>query len=161
MKSGFFNLSDLLKGGLERVGLKGAIKERAALEIWAEVVGPKTASVTKPERIRDGIIYVTCRDSMWSQQLHFLRPLIIEKLNERLGDKLVKEIRLSGIGFKKGQTRQEDEHAAENDKGTLPSLTESEVERIETAASQIADAELAERVKRALRASRALRKRFE
>lgn len=161
MSTNFFNIADLLKGGLERVGVKTAVKERAALDLWDEVVGPKTASVTRAERIRDGIIYITCRDSMWSQQLHFLRPLILEKLNERLGEKLVKEIRLSGIGFHKTHGKRVEKSAGAQDDYIAPDLSETEKSQIESVGSQITDPELAERVKKALRASRALRKRYE
>jgi predicted nucleic acid-binding Zn ribbon protein len=160
MKSRFYCLGDLVTAGLERVGLKGAVKERAAVEIWSGVVGNKTASVTKVDRVRDGIIYVTCRDSMWAQQLHFLRPLIIGKLNERLGGEVIKEIRLSGRGYQKGADREEERARSEKSEKE-PVLTESDLAAIDAAVGGIENPELAERVMRALRAGRALRKRHE
>jgi predicted nucleic acid-binding Zn ribbon protein len=160
MMQGFSHLGELVKAGLERVGLHGAVRENSALALWAEVVGEKTASATQADRVRNGIMYVTCRDSLWAQELHFLRPIIIEKLNERLGGEVIREIRLSGVGFRKTGRREEEESALpKQEEG--PALTDRDLAEIKGATAAITEPELAERVVRALRAGRALRKRRE
>lgn len=160
MRKDFSFLGDLVKSGIERVGLKGAVQEKAAADIWAEVVGEKTASVTKAEMVRDGIIYVNCRDSMWAQELHFLRPIIIRKLNEKLGAEIIKEIRLTGRGFTKDATREEDKSISDEDIKDIK-LSETELEQIAKAAEEIENPELAERFTKALKASRAIIKKHE
>ncbi|MBI2844347.1 MAG: DUF721 domain-containing protein [Armatimonadetes bacterium] len=157
MRKEFSAVSDLVKAGLERLGLAGAVKERSAVEVWEEVVGHETASVTRVERVREGVMYVTCRDSIWAQELHFLRPVIVRKLNERLGAQVVKEIRLSGVGFRKRAAQQEERDDSKRRKQT-PRLTQSDLEVIDKAAGQIEDPDLAERVSRGLKASRKIRK---
>lgn len=160
MRAEFSFLGDLVKAGIERVGLKGAVQEKAALTLWDEVVGEKTASVTRAERVIDGVIYVSCRDSMWAQELHFLRPVIISKLNEKLGGELIKEIRLSGRGFPKSASREEDKALSKKDSGET-TLSESDLDRIKRAAVEIEDPELAERFMKALKSSRVIRKKHE
>ncbi|HOK53022.1 MAG TPA: DUF721 domain-containing protein [Armatimonadota bacterium] len=160
MKSGFSFLGDLLKGGLERTGLKGAVREREAILIWPEIVGAKTASVTRVESVREGILYVNCRDSMWAQELHFLRPIIIEKLNERLGKNVIKEIRLAGRGFSK-RTGQKEEDRLEKKEDYSPSLGQKDIEIIDKAVRKVEDPNLAAKIKRALQSSRKLKKKHE
>jgi predicted nucleic acid-binding Zn ribbon protein len=158
MKQEFTNLSDLVKAGLKRVGLQGSVKEKTAKVFWAEIVGEKTASVTIVDNVRDGVLYVTCRDSIWAQQLHFLRPVLIEKLNERLGKGVIKEIRLSGVGFRKGQKREDAEEQPEKSEVKV-TLTEEEVEGIAKIAEIVEDPGMAERVARGLKASLILAKK--
>jgi len=161
MKADFWGIGDLVRAGLRRVGLEGAVAERTALAIWPEVVGDRTAAATRPTLVRDGILYVACRDSLWAQEIHFLRPIMVRKLNERIGREVIKEIRLSGAGFGDVQHQKEEQgHAAKLEKEEA-SLTERELDEIDKAASCIEDPALAERVTRGLRASRVLRKRHE
>lgn len=158
MSRDFSFLGDLVKSGIERVGLKGAVQEKAAADIWDEVVGEKTASVTRIEQIRDGIIYVNCRDSMWAQELHFLRPIIIRKLNEKLGAEIIKEIRLSGKGFKKDTIRKEEKPVSNKDSKETK-LSAIELEKIAKAVEEIENPELAEKFAKALKSSRAIIKK--
>jgi predicted nucleic acid-binding Zn ribbon protein len=158
VKNNFANLGDLVKAGLKRVGIQGEVREKTAISLWAEVVGEKTASVTRADSVHDGVIFITCRDSLWAQQLHFLKPVILQKLNERLGGAIIKEIRLSGVGFPKGYRPQQHKVEPAKQEETPPLSTE-EVEEIEDAATRVENADLAERVMRGLRASKNITKK--
>ena len=158
MRSAFTQLADVVKSRLQSLGLEGAVRERTALEVWEEIVGEKIAAATKPTRVRDGILYVNCKDSLWAQELHFLRPTIVQKLNKRIGTKAIKEIRLSGVGFGKSRGRKE-EDAVPKKRKHVPQLTNKDTAEIEQAVSGIDDTELAQRVEKGLRASKLLRKR--
>lgn len=158
MRKEFFQASDLMKAGLQRVGVQKAVREKTAIVLWAEVVGDKTASVARIDSVRDGVIFVNCRDSLWAQQLHFLRPVIIQKLNERLGKDVIKDIKLSGVGFRKGEKREEDNSKLPKQE-KAPPLTREEIEEVEEIASLIPDPDLAEKVLRGLKASKSMKKR--
>lgn len=160
MRDSFSFLGELIKAGIKRTGLQQAVTEKAALTVWAEVVGEKTASVTSADSVREGILYVTCRDNMWAQELHFLRPMIIEKLNERLGGEVVKEIRLSGRGFRKGSKGKVEKPEPEKQEEEIR-LSDAEEEKIQAAVKGIENQELAKRVARGLEASRKLWKKYE
>ncbi len=157
MRRPFFSLSELIKERIAGAGLKGAVREKAALKLWTEVVGAKTASVTNAERVQKGILYVSCKDSMWAQQLHFLRPVIIKKLNERLGEDIIKEIRLSGRGYTKTTTKEGDGQAEKPYE--QPELSATDVQAIDAAVEGIENPELAEQVRNAMKAARALLKK--
>lgn len=158
MKKGFDNLSDLVNQGLKRVGVHQSVREKTALILWNEVVGHKIASVTRAERVIEGVIFVTCKDNVWAQELHFLRNVMIRKLNEKLGSDIIKDIRLSGVGFKK-QAVQEEVPGQKAKEENEPALTDADNEEIKAAATFVLDEDLAQRVARGIKASRALLKK--
>ncbi len=56
---------------------------------WNEVVGRAIAAHAEPEVIRGSVLWIKVSDSVWMQQLHLQKMLLLEKINERLqGDKL-------------------------------------------------------------------------
>ena len=60
---------------------------------WEEVVGPTIAQNTQPEAIKGKLLLVNVSSAPWMQQLQFLKPELIEKLNETLGKDLVGDIK--------------------------------------------------------------------
>lgn len=60
---------------------------------WNHVVGPTIAKNTRPEAVRGKLLLVNVTSAPWMQQLQFLKPELIEKLNEALGKELVGDIR--------------------------------------------------------------------
>ena len=69
---------------------------------WKDVVGPEIAENTKPEAIKGKLLLVNVSSAPWMQQLQFLKPELIEKLNQALGKELVKDIRFK-IGTVNGK----------------------------------------------------------
>jgi len=60
---------------------------------WEDMVGPTIAENTRPEAIKGKLLLVNVSSAPWMQQLQFLKPELIEKLNETLGKKVVGDIR--------------------------------------------------------------------
>jgi len=60
---------------------------------WNDVVGPAIAENTRPEAIKGKLLLVNVSSAPWMHQLQFLKPELIEKLNETLGKELVGDIR--------------------------------------------------------------------
>jgi predicted nucleic acid-binding Zn ribbon protein len=60
---------------------------------WDEVVGAAIAQNTRPEAIKGKLLLVNVSSAPWMQQLQFLKPELIEKLNQTLGKGLVEDIR--------------------------------------------------------------------
>ena len=60
---------------------------------WEDVVGPTIAQNTRPEAIKGKLLLVNVSSAPWMQQLQFLKPELIEKLNEALGKEVVGDIR--------------------------------------------------------------------
>jgi hypothetical protein len=70
------------------------LKEIVIWQVWDEVVGPQVARRARPSAIRDGVLTVTVASGPWLQQLTFLKAEIISRLNEKVGEGLVREIYL-------------------------------------------------------------------
>jgi predicted nucleic acid-binding Zn ribbon protein len=78
---------------LGKLGISGKIKEYDAVERWPEVVGQQVAKVTQAQAIKSGILIVRVSNGPWRNELQLLKAEIIRKLNEDLGQELVKDIR--------------------------------------------------------------------
>jgi predicted nucleic acid-binding Zn ribbon protein len=60
---------------------------------WKDVVGPAIAENTRPEVIKGKLLVVHVSSAPWMQQLQFLKPELIKKLNETIGKEVVGDIR--------------------------------------------------------------------
>lgn len=85
-------LAELLLEGLATAGLSGKLREVEIWRHWPEVVGPVVASRAQPLRIINGTLTVTVSSGPWMQELSFLKAVMKEKLNERLGGEVIREI---------------------------------------------------------------------
>jgi predicted nucleic acid-binding Zn ribbon protein len=54
--------------------------------VWAEAVGAQIAAVAKPVSERTGTVTVSCRDSVWAQELDLMQEQLLRQLRDRLGD---------------------------------------------------------------------------
>jgi predicted nucleic acid-binding Zn ribbon protein len=61
---------------------------------WVEAVGREIASHAEPVVIHGTVLWIGVSDSVWMQQLHLQKMLLLEKLNSRL-----KEDKLSDLRF--------------------------------------------------------------
>jgi hypothetical protein len=85
-------LSDLLQEGLAGFGLGERLREVDIWRFWPEVVGPAVASRAHPLRIINGTLTVVVSSGPWMQELSFLKGMMKDKLNDRLGSEVIKEI---------------------------------------------------------------------
>lgn len=51
---------------------------------WDEVVGGDIAELAQPDVVRAGVLWISVPDSIWMQQLHFIKLDLLEKINQRL-----------------------------------------------------------------------------
>ena len=70
------------------------LKEGSIWLVWDSAVGKQIACRARPVSFRDGTLTVMVESAPWMQQLTFLKKGIMEKLNARLGDELVRNIYL-------------------------------------------------------------------
>lgn len=59
---------------------------------WLEIAGEQIAAHTRPDQIRFKKLYLIVGNSVWLQQLMFLKPTLLEKINEAAGSQLVSDI---------------------------------------------------------------------
>ncbi len=80
-------LGEILESCFGRAGWGERIIEGKAIDYWPEAVGSEIAEKTQPFRIRAGVLQVRVPNSVWLQELHFFKTLILQKLNHRLKEK--------------------------------------------------------------------------
>lgn len=109
-------LGEVLEKSLKRLDLSRRLDEYGVWPIWNDMVGPTIARNAQPEKIRRGTLFVRVSSPGWMQQLQYMKEIIAEKLNQRLGAEVVKSIFFS-VG------KLESESPTPTDKG--PSLASS------------------------------------
>lgn len=112
------------------------LKEIVIWQVWDEVVGPQVARRARPSAIRDGVLTVTVASGPWLQQLTFLKEELIERLNQKVGEALVREIYL------KAGNPQRTQRPATPDLPPERPLTDGEKEAVVRQTAAIKDEEL-------------------
>src|SRR5262245_46666328 len=60
--------------------------------IWAAEVGAAVAARATPAGFRDGILSVRVNGATWMQELQFAKETIRQRLNQRLGGEVVRDV---------------------------------------------------------------------
>ncbi len=82
----------ILSGLAKRLGLETRLLELRLQHHWHELIGEPIASHTWPSQIRFKKLYLVVQNSVWLQQLTFLKPSLLAKLCEAAGTDLIGEI---------------------------------------------------------------------
>ena len=86
-------LNTSIQGFLESYGLKKGVKQNSALLHWDDVVGKKISQNTEPQNVEHGTLTVSVKNPAWRQELVFKKDQIIKKLNKKIGENTIKEVR--------------------------------------------------------------------
>jgi predicted nucleic acid-binding Zn ribbon protein len=105
---------------------------------WEEIVGPDLAERARPDCIRGDVLWLRVIDSVWMQQLSLQKIILLALLNDRLGEKGVKDIRFRLDVSLAGQS---EAPAGEKPRRERPVSTE-ELREFEEIALPIKDEEL-------------------
>jgi predicted nucleic acid-binding Zn ribbon protein len=82
----------ILSGLAKRLGLESRLLELRIQHHWRDLVGEPIASHTWPDQIRFKKLYLVVQNSVWLQQLTFLKPTLLAKLNAEAGTNFITEI---------------------------------------------------------------------
>ncbi len=63
---------------------------------WAEIVGPDLAAHTRPDSFADGELAVIADSTAWATQVRLLASMLVRRLNDELGDGLVRRVKVRG-----------------------------------------------------------------
>jgi predicted nucleic acid-binding Zn ribbon protein len=86
------SFSTILSGLAKRLGLQSHLFELRLQQQWREIIGEPVASHTWPVQVRFKKLYLIVRNSVWLQQLMFLKPTLLAKVNEGAGSELITDI---------------------------------------------------------------------
>lgn len=91
-KSGPSPIGDLLKEFLKTAMPKNMGEEIRVFGVWPSAVGTEISRQAQPRALKNGILFVETRHPIWTTELTAKRHQILRKLNEALGQDVVKEI---------------------------------------------------------------------
>jgi predicted nucleic acid-binding Zn ribbon protein len=87
------HLGTILQQAIEASRIDVDLEAYRLWQQWKDIVGPEIAENTRPEAIKGKLLLVNVSGAPWIQELQFLKPELIEKLNETLGKEVVGDIR--------------------------------------------------------------------
>ena len=76
----------------KQLGLEQRLVELRIQQQWPALVGEPIGSHTWPVQIRFHKLYLLVENSVWLQQLTFLKPALLAKLNAEAGSELLTDI---------------------------------------------------------------------
>ncbi len=88
------HIGKLLRDVLVEAGLWDDVLGMRLLREWSEIVGEAVAKHAKPCRLVDGELWLAVDEPTWREEIFNIRGLIAEQINEKLGRKVVKSIRI-------------------------------------------------------------------
>jgi predicted nucleic acid-binding Zn ribbon protein len=94
-------MASVLTQAISRMESAGQIRESLALAYWPRVAGPQAAAATEVESVRDGVLFVRTKSSVWSHELTLHKARLLTGLNRMLGGKVIQEIIFRARGVTK------------------------------------------------------------
>ena len=82
----------ILSSVAKQLGLETRLVEVRIQQQWPALVGEPIGSHTWPVQIRFHKLYLLVENSVWLQQLTFLKPALLAKLNAEAGSELLTDI---------------------------------------------------------------------
>ena len=87
-------LKQLIDKMLRSYGLGDKLDEMSLVKSWEELVGKMIANHTKDIYFNKGVLYVQLDSSTLRQELSYVKSDLIQKLNDKTGKVMVKDIHL-------------------------------------------------------------------
>jgi len=91
-RSKTISLAEAIKDYINEMKLGGKLSEVGTINSWEEIVGKAISSRTTRIYIKDHVLYVHLNSSVVRNELLMLREVLKEKLNEKAGAEVVKDI---------------------------------------------------------------------
>jgi hypothetical protein len=130
-------LRSILEKTLKTLEIDVPLKTYTILGAWNEIVGESVAVHSQPRSIRNRILFIDVSHPTWMQQLQFLKPTLLEKVNTFLGEPLIQDIR-----FKLGKISPTIPAPPKNPSLKDEKLDKATLNRIESIVQKIDDKDL-------------------
>jgi predicted nucleic acid-binding Zn ribbon protein len=91
-RSKTISIAEAVKDYLKEMNLEGKLSEVGVVNSWEEIVGKAISSRTSKIYMKDHILYVHLNSSVVRNELLMLRQALKEKLNEKAGSEVVRDI---------------------------------------------------------------------
>jgi predicted nucleic acid-binding Zn ribbon protein len=91
-RSKTISLAEAIKDYIKEMNFEGKLNEIGVINSWEETVGKAISSHTSRIYIKDHVLYVYLNSSVVRNELLMLRQALMERLNEKAGTEIIKEI---------------------------------------------------------------------
>jgi predicted nucleic acid-binding Zn ribbon protein len=91
-RSKTISLAEAMKDYIREMNLESKLLEVNLINSWEEVVGKAISSRTGKVYIKDHILYVHLNSSVARNELFMFKGALKEKLNERAGKEVIRDI---------------------------------------------------------------------
>lgn len=136
------------------------LRIQEALRRWPDLVGPEIAGATHVESFRNDTLFVSTRSAVWTQELTLLKPRILDKLNEVIGEQALHDI-VFRPGQSHGSKRKSTGGGAKKPKqsrSATPKLTRADRDWLDSFAAGVHDERLRDTLKQCALRTLELRK---
>ena len=89
---GEYSLAEALKQFLNQSKLKGSMQAFQIEDAWEKIMGKTIARYTDKIQIHGNTLYISTSVAPLKQELLYQKEKIIERVNEALGEKVVKDV---------------------------------------------------------------------
>ncbi|HAO46024.1 MAG TPA: DUF721 domain-containing protein [Ferruginibacter sp.] len=89
---GEISLQDAIKQFLQKSRLRSGIQAMRIEDIWEELMGKTIAKYTDKIQIINSTLFITTSVAPLKNELLYQKETIIERINEAMGEKVVKEV---------------------------------------------------------------------
>jgi predicted nucleic acid-binding Zn ribbon protein len=89
---GEYSLGDALKYFLNHSRMKGSIQALQIEDVWEQIMGKTIANYTDKIQIQGKTLYITTSMAPLKQELLFQKENIVKRVNEILGEFVVKDV---------------------------------------------------------------------
>ncbi|MCD6595715.1 DUF721 domain-containing protein [bacterium] len=89
-------IGGLIKKVLDELGIWDDIQENRIFLEWEKLVGEKIAKYVQPVRFipETSELWLSAKDPVWRSQLFNIRGALLDSINEKIGAKTIKKIRI-------------------------------------------------------------------
>jgi predicted nucleic acid-binding Zn ribbon protein len=91
-RSKTISLAEALNDYIKEMNLGSKLSEVAVINSWEEIVGKAISSRTTKIFIKNSVLHVHLNSSVVRNELFMLREAIREKLNQKAGSEVIKDI---------------------------------------------------------------------
>jgi hypothetical protein len=158
----------VLLEGARAWGLDNPLEIARIFESWKEMVGEQVAARCEPASLGQGVLKVWAASAPWANELKYLAPEVIRRVNAGVGREVVRELKVAlrpgpdggrgrGRGRRSGVVStvfRESDEAFERPLAHRPGTPSPDVAAVEAMVVGIGDSKLAEATKRAVLAAK-------
>ncbi|MDE6277963.1 MAG: DUF721 domain-containing protein [Muribaculaceae bacterium] len=91
-KSDAMPVGEILDMMIEQAGMSETMDRYKLCYLWAEIVGPSVNRMTFRRYVEGDVLHVYLTSAPLKSELSFLRPKLVERLNEAVGKTVISDI---------------------------------------------------------------------